>query len=107
MKEKNDYWEQREKEWITSRIKKDQGYLDKMAERYQVLIGDIEKQVNSFYSKYAIDNGLSMSEAIRKVDKFDVKAFEREAKRLVESKDFSANENKQLKIYNATMKINI
>ncbi|WP_326516723.1 minor capsid protein [Ligilactobacillus murinus] len=106
MKEKNDYWEQREKEWITSRIKKDQGYLDKMAERYQVLIGDIEKQVNSFYSKYAIDNGLSMSEAIRKVDKFDVKAFEREAKRLVESKDFSANENKQLKIYNATMKIN-
>lgn len=106
MKEKNDYWEQREKEWITSRIKKDQSYLDKMAERYQVLIGDIEKQVNSFYSKYAIDNVLSMSEAIRKVDKFDVKAFEREAKRLVESKDFSANANKQLKIYNATMKIN-
>lgn len=106
MKEKNDYWEQREKEWITSRIKKDQSYLDKMAERYQVLIGDIEKQVNSFYSKYAIDNGLSMSEAIRKVDKFDVKAFEREAKRLVESEDFSANANKQLKIYNATMKIN-
>lgn len=106
MKEKNDYWEQREKEWITSRIKKDQGYLNKMAERYQVLISDIEKQVNSFYSKYAIDNGLSMSEAIRKVDKFDVKAFEREAKRLVESTDFSANANKQLKIYNATMKIN-
>lgn len=106
MKEKNDYWEQREKEWITSRIKKDQSYLDKMAERYQVLIGDIEKQVNSFYSKYALDNGLSMSEAIRKVDKFDVKAFEREAKRLVESKDFSANANKQLKIYNTTMKIN-
>ena len=106
MKEKNDYWEQREKEWISSRIKKDQSYLDKMAERYQVLIGDIEKQVNSFYSKYALDNGLSMSEAIRKVDKFDVKAFEREAKRLVESRDFSANANKQLKIYNATMKIN-
>lgn len=106
MKEKNDYWEQREKEWITSRIKKDQGYLNKMAERYQVLISDIEKQVNSFYSKYAIDNGLSMSEAIRKVDKFDVKAFEREAKRLVEITDFSANANKQLKIYNATMKIN-
>lgn len=106
MKEKNDYWEQREKEWITSRIKKDQGYLNKMAERYQALINDIEKQVNSFYSKYAIDNGLSMSEAIRKVDKFDVKVFEREAKRLVESKDFSANANKQLKIYNATMKIN-
>lgn len=106
MKEKNDYWEQREKEWISSRIKKDQSYLDKMAERYQVLIGDIEKQVNSFYSKYALDNGLSMSEAIRKVDKFDVKVFEREAKRLVESRDFSANANKQLKIYNATMKIN-
>lgn len=106
MKEKNDYWEQREKEWITSRIKKDQSYLDKMAERYQILISDIEKQVNSFYSKYALDNGLSMSEAIRKVDKFDVKAFEREAKRLVESRDFSANANKQLKIYNATMKIN-
>lgn len=106
MKEKNDYWEQREKEWISSRIKKDQSYLDKMAERYQVLISDIEKQVNSFYSKYAIDNGLSMSEAIRKVDKFDVKAFEREAKRLVGSRDFSANANKQLKIYNATMKIN-
>lgn len=37
---------------------------------------------------------------------FDVKAYESTAKRLVETRDFSDEANQQLKIYNATMRIN-
>lgn len=106
MKNKNDYWERREQEWIAKRTKKDQEYLKQMVARYDQLANDIQTQINSFYSKYATDTGLTMSDAIKKIKANDVQAFEKTAKKLVENKDFSKEANERLKLYNATMKIN-
>lgn len=106
MKNKNDYWERREQEWIAKRTKKDQEYLKQMVARYDQLANDIQTQINSFYSKYATDTGLTMSDAIKKIKANDVQVFEKTAKKLVENKDFSKEANERLKLYNATMKIN-
>lgn len=106
MKNKNDYWERREQEWIAKRTKKDQEYLKQMVARYAQLANDIQTQINSFYSKYATDTGLTMSDAIKKIKANDLQAFEKTAKKLVENKDFSKEANERLKLYNATMKIN-
>lgn len=106
MKNKNDYWERREQEWIAKRTKKDQEYLKQMVARYDQLANDIQTQINSFYSKYATDTGLTMSDVIKKIKANDVHAFEKTAKKLVENKDFSKEANERLKLYNATMKIN-
>jgi len=106
MKNKNDYWERREQEWIAKRTKKDQKYLKQMAARYDQLANDIQIQINSFYSKYATDTGLTMSDVIKKIKADDMQAFEKTAKKLVENKDFSKEANERLKLYNATMKIN-
>lgn len=106
MKNKNDYWERREQEWIAKRTKKDQEYLKQMVARYDQLANDIQTQINSFYSKYATDTGLTMSDVIKKIKANDVQAFEKTAKKLVENKDFSEEANERLKLYNATMKIN-
>lgn len=102
----NNYWEQREQKWIEQRIKNDNAYLNEMAKRYKELANSIQQQINGFYAKYASDTGLTMSEAVKKINSFDVKSFEETAAKMVAKKDFSQYANDRLKTYNATMKIN-
>lgn len=102
----NNYWEQREQKWIEQRIKNDNAYLNEMVKRYEELANSIQQQINGFYAKYASDTGLTMSEAVKKINTFDVKSFEETAAKMVAKKDFSQYANDRLKIYNATMKIN-
>ncbi len=102
----NNYWEQREQKWIEQRIKNDNAYLNEMVKRYEELANSIQQQINGFYAKYANDTGLTMSEAVKKINSFDVKSFEETAAKMVAKKDFSQYANDRLKIYNATMKIN-
>lgn len=102
----NNYWEQREQKWIEQRIKNDKAYLNEMVKRYKELANSIQQQINGFYAKYASDTGLTMSEAVKKINSFDVKSFEETAAKMVAKKDFSQYANDRLKTYNATMKIN-
>lgn len=67
---------------------------------------DIDKEIYSFYSKYSTKNGISISEAKRRVANNDVQAFMQKARELVQSKDFSEEASAQLDLYNTTMKIN-
>ncbi|WP_369351386.1 minor capsid protein [Ligilactobacillus agilis] len=102
----NNYWEQRERKWIEQRIENDKAYLNEMVKRYEELANSIQQQINGFYAKYASDTGLTMSEAVKKINLFDVKSFEETAAKMVAKKDFSQYANDRLKTYNATMKIN-
>lgn len=102
----NNYWEQREQKWIEQRIKNDKAYLNEMVKRYKELANSIQQQINGFYAKYASDTGLTMNEAVKKINSFDVKSFEETAAKMVAKKDFSQYANDRLKTYNATMKIN-
>lgn len=47
-----------------------------------------------------------MSEAKRKVSKLDIEEYGRKAARYVKTKDFSKQANDEMRLYNATMKIN-
>lgn len=65
-----------------------------------------QSQINAFYGKYADKEGISLSEAKKRVRELDIKAYERKAKRYVAEKDFSPQANEEMRLYNATMKIN-
>ena len=65
-----------------------------------------QKEIDSFYGKYARKEGISLAEAKKRVSNLDVKAFERKAAKYVKDKDFSKKANEELRLYNATMKIN-
>lgn len=78
----------------------------KIQRAYDYLFRQIEDDIAGFYSRYAAAEGISLAEAKKRVKAMDVKAFEAKAKRYVETKDFSDQANKELKLYNATMKIN-
>ena len=103
---KSNYWEKREREWIEKNIHADAD-MDKLLEaKFDELEVSLYKDIQGFYVNYAKSQNITMAEAKKKVASFDVKAFEKEAKRLVETKDFSKEANERLKLYNATMRIN-
>nr|DAL39841.1 MAG TPA_asm: minor capsid protein [Caudoviricetes sp.] len=64
---------------------------------------DIEDEINRFYARYAIKEGISFIEAKKKIDAVDVQMFQQKAKQYVENKDFSDKANAELRAYNTKM----
>lgn len=80
---------------------------DKAIEKiYQQSTARIQNQIDSFYLKYASNNGLSKAEVMKLVSKMDVTKFQDAAKLAVKTRDFSDEANYWLKIYNLKMKTN-
>lgn len=101
-----DYWLKREEEALKYRITDEKEYEKEIKRIYQEMLDSCQKEIESFYAKYAKAEGISIAEAKKRVSKHDVKAFERKAAKYVKEKDFSKKANEELRLYNATMKIN-
>lgn len=106
MMAKNNYWNVREQRWIKQRIKNDEAIATQIERQLNQALKEIQKEVNNFYAAYAKSQGISLADAMNRVKRHDVKAFEDEAKRMVLNRDFSDYANSRLKLYNSTMKIN-
>lgn len=65
-----------------------------------------ETEINAFYGKYANAEGIDITEAKKRVSQADIEEYERLAKQYVKDKDFSDRANAEMRLYNATMKIN-
>ena len=100
------YWKKRELANQLNQIKDEKVTIENMEENFNLALEDIEQQINVFYERYAKSQGISIEEALKRVSEHDVKAFEKKAKEYVKKKDFSPEANAQLKLYNATMRIN-
>jgi SPP1 gp7 family putative phage head morphogenesis protein len=118
------YWkarEQAEKKWIAQNLKNDKEFNGKLAEYYERAIDDICDKIDVEYQKIAEvhGDGIDITGAYRPVNKLDIERYEREAKELVvkanrlrkkdkkaSRKDFTAEENARMKVYNATMRLN-
>ena len=101
-----DYWLKREEEALKHRITDEREYQKEIDRIYQNMLDACQKEVESFYAKYAAAEGITIAEAKKRVAKHDVKAFERKAAKYVKEKDFSDKANEELRLYNATMRIN-
>lgn len=112
-KQTNKYWEKR--------LKQEQAYMNKatntddIVRRYDLVIDDITRKIESEYARLEL-RGFERNI----VETADIEAYEREAKELVAyanklrdklgrnaaKTDFTAEVNRRMKIYNATMRIN-
>ncbi|MDO4170294.1 MAG: minor capsid protein [Lachnospiraceae bacterium] len=101
-----EYWKRRETKARKNYIKDEKEYKKQIDEIYDYMMDNIQKEIDSFYRKYAKAEGISMAEAKKRVSELDIKAYERKAKRYVKNKDFSKEANEEMRLYNATMKIN-
>lgn len=101
-----EYWKNRETEAKKYNIQEEAEYNRKIKEIYANMMDEINKEINGFYTKYAAKEGITMAEAKKRVSKLDIAAYERKAKKYVETKDFSDRANEEMRIYNLTMKVN-
>lgn len=102
-----DYWRKREKENQLKILEAQKSYEQKLAEIYDQVQSNIQRDINNFYAKYYNQKeGWTLVDVKKAVSQFDVKEFEIKAKEYVKNKDFSAEANERLKLYNLTMKVN-
>ena len=119
----SDYWNKRkaaERKWIAENLKNDEAFNARIQEYFDKALTGIQKDIDSEFAKYAAYSNDSMAGARRAVMAEDVKAYQSEAKQIVEDAqklykkkgspltyaDFSKDVNDRLKLYNATMRIN-
>lgn len=100
------YWHDREEDARAERLRRAEAY-EKYVERiHRQMLDEIQKEIDSFYRKYALTEGITMAEAKKRASKLDMEEYARKAERYVREKDFSDRANAEMKLYNMTMKAN-
>lgn len=102
----NTYWRDRELEWKKKRLKDEKQYADEIQEIYANMMDSVEKEIESFFSRYANKENITMAEAKKRVSNIEIEAYKRKAKKYVKEKNFSDEANEQMRLYNLAMKIN-
>lgn len=106
MAQGKEYWIQREKDNITREQMKDEEVARQLERITQQALREAEKEIYSFYGKYAESNQISRAEAKKRVSEFDIQAYEELAAKYVRDKNFSKEANQMLMAYNTKMKVN-
>lgn len=101
-----EYWRRRESERRGERIADEKERSKLLKEIYRSAVDQMTREIESFYQRYARDEQITLADARRRVSMLDMKEYERLAKQYVESRDFSPEANRQMKLYNLTMKTN-
>ena len=117
-----DYWKAREETQRQKNIAQEAEYSKRIQDIYTKMYQNIQDDINSFYVKYADAEGITLAEAKKRISKLDIDEYAAKAKRYVEqaAKDRAANHGKtnrtaayfsdqanaEMRLYNATMKIN-
>jgi SPP1 gp7 family putative phage head morphogenesis protein len=101
-----EYWKRREEEQLKHNITKEAAFKKEIDRIYADMLDGVQAQVDSFYGKYAGAEGITLAEAKKRVKNLDIEAYERKAAKYVAEKNFSKQANEEMRLYNATMKIN-
>ena len=108
MAKNNAYWRARRlaHEHMKEQLKADDAYKKRIARLYRTAQEEIIRDIEADIGRFADSQGLSMTEAKWLIKKHDVEAFASKAKRYVEEKNFSDEANRELRLYNVTMRTN-
>lgn len=101
-----EYWKRREQEQLKHNVTEEAEYRKRIGEIYNYMVDQIQKEINGFYAKYAKREGITLTEAKKRVSRLDMEEYGRKAAKYVKDKDFSVEANEEMRLYNATMKIN-
>ena len=99
-----EYWRNREHKTIDKIEKNQEKFLKSISDEYDKALEDIEKEISRNFLKYSKDNLLTISELMKKADKFDVVKFNDKVKKYIQSGVFDKSMN-DLSLYNLKMRI--
>ncbi|WP_305150953.1 minor capsid protein [uncultured Dubosiella sp.] len=101
-----DYWREREEEQRKRNIQDEKAYSKEIERIYRQMMDEIEVQINDFYTRYAIEEGITYAEAKKRVSRLEIERYAELAKMYVAEKKFSDQANEEMRLYNLTMKVN-
>ena len=108
-----DYWRERESRQRAENIRNEAKTAERINRIFQGMQDSIQQEIEAFYQRYASKEGITLTEARGRVSRIDMEQYERLAKKYVEAAHhgdedlaFSQEANDQMRLYNATMKIN-
>lgn len=99
-----EYWRNREHKTIDEIEKNQEKFLKSISDEYDKALEDIEKEISRNFLKYSKDNLLTISELMKKADKFDVVKFNDKVKKYIQSGVFDKSMN-DLSLYNLKMRV--
>ena len=99
-----EYWRNREHKTIDKIEKNQEKFLKSISDEYDKVLEDIEKEISRNFLKYSKDNLLTISELMKKADKFDVVKFNDKVKKYIQSGVFDKSMN-DLSLYNLKMRV--
>lgn len=102
----SEYWRQREERQRQKNLEKLGTLNEQISDIYSDMEEAINKEIASFYAKYAAAEGITLASAKERVSKLDIEKYSRMARKFVEDRDFSNEANEAMRLYNTTMKIN-
>jgi len=102
----SNYWRRREEAQQKKNIKEQKEYDKRIKSIYLKAMDNIQKEIDSFYARYAKKEGITLAEAKKRASKLDMEEYSRKAKQYVEEKNFSKEANEEMRLYNMTMKVN-
>ncbi|WP_417027240.1 minor capsid protein [Baileyella intestinalis] len=101
-----EYWYLRELKAKKEYDKSEAETLQELTKIYQDMEASVQKEINAFYGRYAKKEGITMAEARRRADRLDIEEYGRKAEVYVKNRDLSPQANKEMRLYNLTMKAN-
>lgn len=102
----SEYWKKREQENLRKNLKSEVEYAKEIQQTYKFAMDQIQKEIDSFYAKYADKEGITIARAKKRASKLDMEEYSRKAKKYVKKKNFSKQANDEMRLYNLTMKVN-
>ena len=105
-KSSKEYWADRERENLEKNLKAEAEYFREIEDIYKYTMEQVQKEIDSFYARYASKEGIAIAEAKKRASKLDMEEFSRKAKKYVREKNFSDQANAEMRLYNLTMKVN-
>ncbi len=102
----SEYWRKREQENLRKNLRSEAEYAKEIQQTYKFAMDQIQKEIDSFYAKYAKDEGITIAQAKKRASRLDMEEYSRKAKKYVKEKNFSRQANEEMKLYNLTMKVN-
>ena len=100
------YFQKRELEWQKQQIKDDKRRMAEIKTMMVELQDAIQEEIERNWYVFSSGQGISMEEAYKRSNELDVVRFAKKAKKYVKNRDFSPQANKELKLYNLTMRVN-
>lgn len=106
IKENRKYWRDREAKQRAEYIRTEDAELAEINRIYDEMYRWAEREISAFYGRYADAEGIDITEAKKRISKLDIEQYEELAKQYVADRDFSPQANAEMRLYNATMRIN-